>query len=137
MVLCLLAWAGLGLKSGLGLGSGSRLRRTSVRRCEGADVGWGVFPVRYRGARVACVGVGGSVHAAAALAFAVALRMRVAGRGGSEDDVEEVVEAEDEEEVVHAGWAVMQAGLWVAASAAATAGRMEGMSSGCRLGAGG
>ena len=36
-----------------------------------------------------------------------------------------------------AGWAVMQAGLWAAASAAATAGRMEGMSSGCRLGAGG
>ena len=38
-----------------------------------------------------------------------------------------------------AGWAVMRAvvGLWVAASAAAMAGRMEGMSSGCRLGAGG
>ena len=38
-----------------------------------------------------------------------------------------------------AGWAVMRAvaGLWAAASAAATAGRMEGMSSGCRLGAGG
>ena len=35
-----------------------------------------------------------------------------------------------------AGWAVMRAGLWAAASAAATAGRMEGMSSGCRLGAG-
>ena len=38
-----------------------------------------------------------------------------------------------------AGCAVMRAvsGLWAAASAAATAGRMEGMSSGCRLGAGG
>ena len=69
--------------------------------------------------------------AAAALAFAVALRMRAAGRGGSEDEVE------DEEEVVDAGWAVMRAGLWAAASAAATAGRMEGMSSGCRFGAGG
>ena len=77
------------------------------------------------------------MRAAAALAFAVALRMRPAGRGGSEDEVEEVDEAEDEEEVVDAGWAVIRAGLRVAASAAATAGRMEGMSSGCRLGAGG
>ena len=39
--------------------------------------------------------------------------------------------------MVDAGWAVMRAGLWAAASAAATAGRMEGMFSGCRLGAGG
>ena len=75
--------------------------------------------------------------AAPALAFAVALRMRAAGRGGSEDEVEEVDQAEDEEEVVDTGWAVMRAGLWAAASAAATAGRMESMSSGCRLGAGG
>ena len=77
------------------------------------------------------------MRAAAAFAFAVALRMRAAGTGGSEDEVEEVDEAEDEEEVVDAGWAVMRAGLWAAASAGATAGRMEGMSSGCRLGAGG
>ena len=42
--------ASLSLGSGLGLESGSRLRRTSVRRCEGADVGSGVFPVRCRGA---------------------------------------------------------------------------------------
>ena len=77
------------------------------------------------------------MRAAAALAFAVALRMRAAGRGGSEDEVEEVDEAEDEEEVVDAGRAVMRAGLWAASSAAATAGRMEGMSSGCRLGVGG
>ena len=83
------------------------------------------------------MGIGGLVRAAAALAIAVALRMRAAGRGGSEDEVEEVDEAEDEEGVVDAGWAVMRAGLWAAASAAATAGRMEGMSSGCRLGAGG
>ena len=83
------------------------------------------------------MGVGGSVRAAAAFAFAVALRMRAAGRGGSEDEVEEMDEAEDEEEVVDAGWAVMRAGLWAAASAAATAGRIEGMSSGCRSGAGG
>ena len=76
------------------------------------------------------------MRAAAALAFAVALWMSLAGRGGSEDEVEEVDEAEDEELVVDAGWAVMRAGLWAAASAAATAGRMEGMSSGCRLGAG-
>ena len=72
------------------------------------------------------------MHAAAALSFAAALRMRVAGRWGSE-----VEEAEDDEDVVDAGWAVMRAGLWATASAAATAGRMEGMSSGCRLGAGG
>ena len=98
-----------------------------------------------RGAWVACVGVGGSPvawRAATALAFAVALSMRSAGRGGSEDELEDVDEAEDEEEVVvlgDAGCAVMRAvaGLWVAASAAATAGRMEGMSSGCRLGVGG
>ena len=42
------------------------------------------------------------MRAATALAFAVALRMRAAGRGGSEDKVEEVDEAEDEEEVVDA-----------------------------------
>ena len=77
------------------------------------------------------------MRAAAVLPFAVALRMRAAGRGDSEDEVEEVDETEDEEEVVDAGWAVMRAGLWAAASGAATAGRMEGMSSGCRLGAGG
>ena len=53
------------------------------------------------------------------------------------DEMVEVDEDEDEEEVVDAGWAVMRAGLWAAASAAATAGRMEGTSSGCRLGAGG
>ena len=100
--MCARVGAGSGLGSGLGLGSGSRLRRTSVRRCEGANVGSGVFPVRCRGARVACVGVGGSVRAAVALAFAVALRMRTAGRGGSEDEVDEVDEAEHEEEVVDA-----------------------------------
>ena len=83
------------------------------------------------------MGVGRSVRAAAALPFAVALRMRAAGRGGLEDEVEELDEAEDEEEVVDAGWAVMQVGLRAAVSAAATVGRMEGMSSGCRLGAGG
>ena len=83
------------------------------------------------------MGFGGSLRAAAALAFAVALRMRAAGREGSENEVEDVDEGEDEEEVVDAAWAMMRAGLWAAASAAATAGRMEGMSSGCRLGAGG
>ena len=56
--------------------------------------------------------------------------------------MEDVDEAEDKEEVVvsgDAGCAVMRAvaGLWAAASAAATAGRMEGMSSGCRLGVAG
>ena len=91
------------------------------------------------------MGVGGSPVAwcaAAALALAVALWMRSAKRGGSEDEVEVIDEDEDEEEVVvfgDAGCAVMRAvaDLWAAASAAATAGRMEGMSSGCRLGMGG
>ena len=77
------------------------------------------------------------MRAAAALVFAMALGMRAGGRGGSKDEVEKVDEAEDEEQVVDAGWAVMRAGLWAVASAAATAGRMEGMSSGCRLGASG
>ena len=98
-----------------------------------------------RGAWAACVRVGGSPVAwrvAAAFAYAVALWMRSAGRVGSEDEVEDIDEDEDEEEVVvlgDAGCAVMRAvaGLWAAAFAAATAGRMEGMSSGCRLGLGG
>ena len=84
------------------------------------------------------MGVGGSPvawRAAAALAFAVALWTRSAGRGGSEDEVEDVGEAEDKEEVVvlgDAGCAVMRAvaGLWAAASTGATARRREGMSSG-------
>ena len=97
-------------------------------------------------AGVACVGVRGRPAtwcAAAALALPVALGMRSAGRGGSEEEVEDVDEVEDEEEVVvygDVGCATMRAGaaLWAAAaSAAATAGRMEGISSGCGLGAGG
>ena len=56
--------------------------------------------------------------------------------------MEDVDEDEDEEEMVvlgDAGCAVVRAvaGLRAAASAAATAGRMEGMSSGCRLEVGG
>ena len=72
------------------------------------------------------MGVEVAWRAAAALAFAVALWIRSAGRGGSEDEVEDVDEADDEDEVVDAGCAVMRAvaGLWAAASAAATAGRM-------------
>ena len=120
-VACARLGAGLGLGWGFGLGFVFRLRRTSVWRFEGAAAGSGVE---------------GLVRAAAALAFAVALRMRAAGRGGSEDEVVELDEAEDEEKVVDAGWAVMRAGLWAVASAGATVGRMEGMSSGCRLGAG-
>ena len=142
---CARLGAGLGLGSGLGLRSGSRLKRTSIRSCEGAGAGGGGFPVCCQGAWVACVGVGGSPvvwRAAAALDFALALWMRPAGRGGSEDEVEDVDEAGDEEEVVvlgDAGCAVIRAvvGLWAAASAAATAGRMEGMSPGCMLGLGG
>ena len=135
--------AGLGLGSGFGMGS--RLRRTSVRRCEDAGAGWEGFPVCCRGGWVACVGVGGppvAWRAAAALALTVALWMRLAKRVGSEDQAEDVDEDEDEKEVVvleDAGCAVMRAaaGLCAAASAAATAGRMEDMSSGCKLGVGG
>ena len=106
----------------------------------------GGFRVCCRGAWVACVGVRGppvAWRAAAALALAVALWMRSAGMAGSEDEVEDVDEDEDEEEVVvlgDAGCAVMRAvaGFWVtAASAAASGGRMEGISPGCRLGVGG
>ena len=50
------------------------------------------------------------MRSAAALAFAVALWMRAAERGGREDEVEEVDEAGDEEEVVDTGSAC---GRWV------------------------
>ena len=136
---CCVCSRGRRLGFGVGLGVGVRFQVEEYlcpevwgRRCR-----VGGLPGALPGCPSRLVGVGGSVCAAPALAFAVALKMRAAGRGGSEDEVEELDEAEDEEEVVDAGWAVMRAGLWAAASAAATAGRMEGMSSGCRLGAGG
>ena len=147
---CCCWWCGrlgfsLGLGSSFRLGSGSRLRRTSFRRCEGTGAWWGGLPACCRSSWVARVGVRGPPIAwrvAAALALAVALWMMTAGRGGSEDEVGDIDEDEDEEEVVisgEAGCAVMPAvaGLWAAASAAATAGRMEGMSFGCRFGVGG
>ena len=101
------------------------MKRTSVRRCEGAGAGRRGFLLCCRGTCVTCVGVGGppvAWRAAAALALAVALWMRSAGRGGSEDELEDVDEDEDEEEVVvcgDAGRVVMQAapGLLAAASA--------------------
>ena len=88
------------------------------------------------------LGVPGSLACGRSFGFSRRLVDEVGGEGGSEDEVEDVVEAEDEEEVVvfgDAGCAVMRAvaGLWAAAFAAATAGRMEGISSGCRLGVGG
>ena len=149
VVVLLLVVRSFGSRLGFGVGFWFGVRfeaeedlgpEVSGRRCR-----VGGFPGVLRGAWIACVGVGGSPvvwRAAAALVFAVALWMRSVGRGGSEDEVEHVDEAEDEEEVVvlgDAGCAVMRAvtGLWAAASAAATAGRMEGMSSGCRLGVGG
>ena len=78
---------------------------------------------------------------AAALALTVALWMWERGR--SEEDAEEVEEDEDEQEVVvlrGGGCAAMRAGaalLAAVASAAATAGKIEGISSGCGLRAGG
>ena len=69
-----------------------------------------------RGSGVACVGVQGppgAWRAAAQLALAVASSMRLAGRGGSEDEVEDVDEEADEEEVVvfgDVGSAAMRAG---------------------------
>ena len=99
-----------------------------------------------RGACLACVGVGGppaAWRAAAAFALTAALWMRLARRGGSEEEVQEVDVDEDEEEVMvlaDAGCAVMRAGagLWAAAaSAAATAGAMEGVFPGRRFGADG
>ena len=142
----LLFGSGFGSGLGFGLGSGSRLRRTSSRRCEGTATGWGGLAACCWGAWVGCVGVGGPPAAwrvAEALALAVALWMRSAGRAGSEEEVEDVDENEDEEEVVvsgDVGCAPMGAGAALraaAASAAPTAGRMEGMSSGRGLGTGG
>ena len=72
---------------------------TSVRRCEGAGVAWGGFPVCCRGAWVACLGAGGplvALPAAAALALALPLWMRSAGRGWSQDEAEDVDVDEDE-----------------------------------------
>ena len=84
-------------------------------------------------------GAPGCLACGRSFGFGRGLVDEVGGEGGSEDEAEDVDEDEDEEEVVvlgDAGCAVMRAvwGLWAAASAAATAGRMEGMSSGCRLG---
>ena len=79
--------------------------------------------------------------AAAALALAVALSMRVAERG--QEEAGEHGEDDDEEEVVvlgDAGRAAMQAGAALRAAAAfatATTGRFEGISSGCGFAAGG
>ena len=131
-----------GFRFGFGVGFWVRVR-FKVEEDLGAR--WGGFLVCCWGAWVACVGVGGPLvawRAAAAFALAVPLWMRPAGRGGSEDEVEEVGEDEDEEEVVvlvETGCAVMRAvaGFWLGASAAATAGKMEGMSSSRRFGVGG
>ena len=114
-------------------------------RCEGTGAGCGGVPGVLPGGLGRLCGVWGSLtawRAAAALAFAVALWMRSAGKEGSEDEVEDVDEDEDEEEVVvleDAGCAVMRAvaALWVtAASPAATAGRMEGIFLGPQVGGG-
>ena len=51
--------SGFGLGSGFMLRSGSRSRRTSSWRCEGTGAGWVGFLACCRGARIACVGVGG------------------------------------------------------------------------------
>ena len=87
-------------------------------------------------------GVPGSLALGRSFGFCRGLVDEVGGEGGSEDEVEDVDEAEEEEEVVvwgDAGCVVMQAVAFLCAlvSAAATAGRMEGMSSGRRLGVGG
>ena len=109
--------SGCCLGPGLGLGTGSRWRRTSPRRCVGSGVGRVGLPVRCLGAGVA----------------------RVAARGEVEDDEED----EDEEKAVvlgDAGCASMQAGAALraaAVSAALNAGRMEGISLACGSVAGG
>ena len=92
-------------------------------------------------ARVAVGGPPAACFVATALALAVVLQMRSAVRG--EEAVEDGNENEDEEEVVvlgDAGCADMLAGAALQAalaSASATAGRMECISSGRGLGAGG
>ena len=88
-------------------------------------------------------GASGSLACGCSFALAVALWMRSAGRGASEHEVEDVDEDDGEEEAVvsgDTGCAVMRAVAgWrvAAASAAATAGRMEGRSLGHRFGVGG
>ena len=148
MVLLLLV-----LSFGARVGFGVRFR-VGVRFEVGEDI---VFEVRGHWCRVR----GGSWYAAGVtglpvcgseglrwpgvrpqpLLLSVALLMSSAGRGGSEDEVGDVDEDEDKEVVVsdEAGCAVMRAvaGLLAAASAAATAGRMQGISTGCRLAVGG
>ena len=150
VVLLLLMVLSFGSRFGFGVGFWIGVRfeveENPVPEVRGHRCRVGGFLVCCGGAWVVCVGVGGPLAAwcaAAALALAVALWMRLAGRRGSEDEVEDVDEDEDEEGVVVFGdevCAVMRAvaGLLVVASSAApTAGRMEGMSSGRRLRSGG
>ena len=110
----------------------------------GSGAGRGGFPGCCRSAGVACVAAGGHPagrFAAAAFALAVALWMGSAGRG--EEGVETAEEDDDEEEVVvlgDGGCAAMPAGAALraaAVSAAASAGRIEGVSPGSGLGDGG
>ena len=102
----------------------------------------GGFLACCRGAGVARVAAGGTRaawFAAAALALDAALWNRSARRG--EEEVEDDEEDEDEEEAVvlgDAGCAAMRAGAALRAAAvsvAAIAGRIQGISSGCWLGA--
>ena len=141
---CLRLGSGFGLGSGLGLQTGSRLKTTSSKKCWGSSPGREGFQVCFRGAGVICVAVWGPPAAcfvAAALALDVALWIRWAVRGNRE--VEDDDDDEEAEEVVvsgDAGCADMRAGAAVqaaSASAAATLGRMEAISSGCGLGAAG
>ena len=82
-------------------------------------------------------GASGGLACGCSFGFGHGFVDEVGGEGGPEEEVEEVDEDEDEEEMVvfgDVGCSAMRAGaaLWAAAaSAAATAGRMEGMSSGC------
>ena len=142
---CCWRWgSGCGFRWGLGSGTGSRWRRTLSRRFGGTAAGQGGFSCCCRCAGVARMAVGGppaALFAAAGLALAVALWMRLAGRG--EKEVEDDEEDEDEEEVVvlrDAGCAAMWAGAALRAvvvSAAATGGRIEAISSGIGFRAGG
>ena len=135
---------GCHLRSGLGLGTGSRWRRTSSRRCGGNGAGQGGLPGLLPGrlGRL-CSGWGASGRQVHGCGFPLALALRMSSAERGEEEVDDDEEDEDEEEVVvlgDAGCAVIQAGAAfraAAASAADNAGKTEGISSGCCLGAGG
>ena len=144
MVLLLALWLQLQLEVGLGFADWLKVKEDFVPEVWGDSFRAG----RVRSLLRSCWDYlrggqepPGACSAAAALALGLALWMKAFVRG--EEEVEDNEEEKDEEEVVVLGdarCAAMRAGVVLrvaAASAAATAGRIEALSTGCGLGAGG